>query len=88
MFDVSNMINISRELAERYSIIGENLQHVCDQNIAVAIHTKRCDAVKIWEMLKFITLNGSDRVSLDPSDGKPWSISTFGRPLANYLLVY
>lgn len=38
---------------------------------------------KIWELLKFITFNSVDTFSLNPDDGRPWSCSTFGRPLIN-----
>ena len=85
ILDVSRLINLNSTLAEFYQIIGPGLEKVCDQNIATAAETKRFDLVKIWEMLKFITLSNTDSISLNPHDGRPWPSSVFGRPLANYL---
>jgi hypothetical protein len=46
VFDISNLINIRREFAERYHVNG-NLERTCEHNMAIAIQDKRPDIVKV-----------------------------------------
>ena len=47
IFDISKLIQISRELAERYIIQIGNLEKSCEQNMCAAALLKRFDIVKV-----------------------------------------
>lgn len=47
IFDLSNLIQINRELAEKYLIKMDNLEKLCEQNLFSAIQLKRYDVVKV-----------------------------------------
>lgn len=49
IFDISNIINISKELADKYLIKDKdsNLERLCEQNKSTAIKCKRFDLVKV-----------------------------------------
>jgi hypothetical protein len=56
IFDIANTINISKELAEQYSIVDSNLEKLCEQNISVALVHKRYDIVKVNERIFLLFL--------------------------------
>lgn len=85
LFDMSRLINVRRQLAERYLING-HLESTCEHNQSEAKRENRSDIVKIWELLKFVTMS-SDGTNNNTFDyASPWSCSMFGRPLVNEIV--
>lgn len=65
IFDLSNLINISRELAEKYVIRLDDMEKLCEQNLCTAFKSKRYDIVKVMPIwvgkfgfFELSTLNG------------------------------
>jgi hypothetical protein len=86
LLDISKLINIRRELAEKYMINGD-LEKSCDHNIILSIQQKKQNIVKTWELVKFLTNNSINYAFLNPDLGMPWSCSMFGRPLINKMYL-
>ena len=57
IFDMSNLIQISRDLADKYVIKSQNLEKLCQQNICYAMKFKRYDIVKVTKKLLLPLLN-------------------------------
>ena len=47
VIDVSNLISINREFADKYLIISTNIGNICEQNKESAIQLKRYDIAKV-----------------------------------------
>ena len=47
VIDVSNLISINREFADKYLIISNNIGNICEQNKESAIQLKRYDIAKV-----------------------------------------
>ena len=47
MSNLSNLIQIGRQLAERYAIRFEDLEKLCEQNLHIAAKSKRYEIVKV-----------------------------------------
>jgi hypothetical protein len=91
LFDISSLTNTSRLLANNYAIVGSSLESICKYNCSVSLQLKRMDTFKIWELLKFITLNRDESINLidnyiNSNNGRPWSATTFARPFINSLI--
>lgn len=86
IYDISFLLHMGRDFAELYNISESSLQSICEQNITTAINFKRYDIVRIWQLIKFVTFNKIEKFSLNPDHGRPWSCSTFGRPLITNII--
>jgi hypothetical protein len=83
---MSDLISIRYDLATKYTIMHQDNTVIADKNYLVALNEPRGDISKVWELLQFITTTQSENISLNPDHGRPWSCSTFGRPLVNYVI--
>lgn len=84
--EITNLVNIRRDLADKYLVFDRDLATICQVNKEFAIHANKYNIAKIWELLEFITLtqvNGN----LESTYERSWSCSVFGRSLVNSLFV-
>lgn len=96
VLDISLIINVRRDLAEKYVASGDSIEKMCEKNLELSISFKKYDIAKIWELLKFITYNNGNKTNIFDSkqssfsynydQERPWSCSVFGRTLVNTLI--
>ena len=84
--EITNLVNIRRDLANKYLVLGTDLANICQLNKEFAIHANKYNIAKIWELLEFITLT-EDSDNLENKRERSWPCSVFGRSLVNSLFV-
>ncbi|XP_053401808.1 GATOR complex protein WDR59-like isoform X3 [Mercenaria mercenaria] len=87
IYDTHCLLNIHRDLAEKYSLDVNNIEGMCEHNKKEAAAVGRKDLVRLWSLIP-ITCNTVLTPSSNPDDGIPWAQRPFGRKMYESLMEY
>ncbi|XP_060605076.1 GATOR complex protein WDR59-like isoform X4 [Ruditapes philippinarum] len=87
IYNTHCLLNIHRELAEKYSLDVTNIESMCEHNKKEAAAVGRKDLVRLWSMIP-VTCSQMLTPSTNPDDGIPWAQRPFGRQMYESLINY
>ncbi|XP_052233615.1 GATOR complex protein WDR59-like isoform X3 [Dreissena polymorpha] len=85
IYDTHYLLNIHRELGEKYSLNLNNLTAMCEHNKIEAASVGRRDLVRLWSLIPVIH-NPSLHPDLNPDAGTPWAQRPLGRGMVESLM--